>query len=510
MAKSDVIIPIGSKKYRPFLQMGLGIASKYGVGAKASLLDLAARYRVSVPPAIILFDTAYQDALADGLLRIDSVDGASKVMAPIPHKLIAALNLPNFRWEFPGPYAIRAAFAREGQPAEGEYPDFLTKLNVDPNETDAFAAALCEVWSSALAYDTSEPDKPLRRDVILMRMVAYKITGTALTENAFEDDWIQQENGASQPLPKLGPGEKTPSTGWRGRLQMLLRDMRRYFGHRKVNTDWAIEWADDGEHCWLLELRPVGEQAHRTPRDEMFLSVLSLLRPLDLPESRLLNDLIAQCSADVYALFQKVDPTLPASRPLIEQLNGRAYLNLSLVSDVVRVWGLASDAITLGESIKPIIPAKTGRMLRKAGALLRWRRTVANTQKLSAETSATITRLEPAETTFAGVLATWRKMLTLLLQVLLVAAAQQNTPSSTRDGLFEAARQTVERLNALLMTRADQVARNGQLPDAAVLWQLSVADATQLDTGAHVTPEPTKQGAAEGPDQVRRYEIDNK
>lgn len=255
MARNEVVIPIGSKKYRPFLALGLGIAAKYGVGRKAALLDLAVRHKIAVPSAIILLDTAYQDALADGLLRIDGVNEARKVSAPIPHKLVTAYNLPNFNWEFPGPFAIRAAFSNEGAPDESLADRFAARLAVDPKDGDALALAFCEVWTSALAMGGEER---LRRDLLIMHMVESKLTGTATVAHESTDDAVVIAGSEpSEPLRLPHNARGLRLDAWQTRLQRLLREVRRHFVHRRVVTNWQVDWIDDGQTCWLVRLMPL-------------------------------------------------------------------------------------------------------------------------------------------------------------------------------------------------------------------------------------------------------------
>lgn len=69
-------------------------------------------------------------------------------------------------------------------------------------------------------------------------------------------------------LPKLRSWEAVtaaPGPAFVRRLQELLRDMRREFGEGDLG--WDGEWADDGERCWLLQVRPI---TRSTTRNEAF------------------------------------------------------------------------------------------------------------------------------------------------------------------------------------------------------------------------------------------------
>jgi hypothetical protein len=268
------------KKYKPYLPLGYGQASKYGIGPKGALLDLAVRYRLPVPAGIVLVDDAFRTAIADRLIHIVQADGQEQITAPEPYRMIAAFNLPNPNWEMPGPYAVRSCASLDlaSIPDDAPLPEepdlrgcFPFCLNVDPTDADAMAAALCGIWQ-AIGH---RPEK-LRRDVIVMHMVEAQHSGLAhTTEESSEDqvmfvagDGVAFSSQAHQRLvlPKLKHGllgqksERAGLSGWQGRLADLLREVRGYFNNRKTGTQWEISWVDDGAKCWLTQLRPLPEK----------------------------------------------------------------------------------------------------------------------------------------------------------------------------------------------------------------------------------------------------------
>jgi hypothetical protein len=246
-----------SKKERLYVPLGRGQAAHFGVGPKAALLDMAARAKLPVPPAIVLIDEAWQRAHQSGLVQIKT-DGS--VVASDPTRFLLALRQPNFDWEFPGPFAVRAAFSGESGAAIAQPGAFASRLDVDGQNSAELADALCDVWASA-----GHTSGVVRRDVLIMRMVSAKFGGEARTIANADDDMIarrHEESDGMVTLPRLRVGLLAgggDTSTWQGRLQVLLRDVRRVFRRRGFPDDWAITWADDGAQCWLLGVWPLNE-----------------------------------------------------------------------------------------------------------------------------------------------------------------------------------------------------------------------------------------------------------
>jgi len=367
------------KKERLWLPLGYGNAAKFGIGAKAALLDVARRYGLPVPTGIILVDEAWRRALGSGLVRRND-DGS--ISAPDKSRLVFAIGFPNFDWELPGPFAVRSAFSAEDGQTQSLAGYFTTRLNVDGRDPEQLADALCAVWQSAeqCAAQLGE----LRRDVLIMRMVAAQHSGVAFTEHAHADDLVNftegladklvsgAVEGQSLSLPKLRHGERPHADlpDWAQRLQCLLRDVRRVFSHKRSGRDWDIEWADDGTTCWLLQIRPI---TRPTRRNEVFTIAnhKEILPPLP---SIFMTSLIASCADQLFAYYRNFDSALPENRPFIEVFNGRPYINLSLMVEMMRTLGLPSRLVTdsIGGQVERDYPANVRQMARKIVPLLRF------------------------------------------------------------------------------------------------------------------------------------------
>jgi pyruvate,water dikinase len=351
--------------------LGSGRSANLGVGNKARLLDLAARAGLPVPAGVVVLDDAWHAALRLGLLRRETTG----IVVGDARRLLARLDLPAFA----RPIAVRSAFALEDAPSQSLAGYFTSRLNINARDGEALAKALAEVWGSA-----ERATGTFRRDILLLQMVPAHHAGVAFSEQEHEDDLVNVVAGTAEQLvsgavpgdvlllPKLRWWEQPPGTAsllptrpFAVHLQRLLRDIRRVFGA----GDWDVEWADDGERCWLLQLRPV---TRPTRRNEAF--TLANHKEI-LPElpSRFMASLVEASADRLFANYRHFDPSLPAHRPFIESFLGRPYINLSLLSEMMRVFGLPTRLVTDsigGETDRPAGP-NVQRLVRKAPILAR-------------------------------------------------------------------------------------------------------------------------------------------
>ncbi len=351
--------------------LGSGRSANLGVGNKGRLLDLAARAGLLVPAGIVILDDMWHEALRLGLVRREG----DRIVLGDGACLLTRLNLPPFA----GPIAVRSAFALEDAPTQSLAGFFTSCLNVDARDPATLTAAMVEVWGSA-----ERAPGMFRRDVLLLQMVQARHAGVAFTEQEHEDDLVNVVDGLADRLvsgavpgetlllPKLrrweappGAANLVPPAPFARRLQLLLRDIRRVFGA----GDWDIEWADDGEQCWLIQMRPV---TRPTRRNEAF--TLANHKEI-LPElpSRFMASLVESCADRLFANYRRFDPGLPAHRPFIESFLGRPYINLSLLSEMMRVFGLPTRLVTdsIGGETDRVTGANLPRLLRKAPVLAR-------------------------------------------------------------------------------------------------------------------------------------------
>jgi pyruvate,water dikinase len=333
-----------------FIKIGANDAPKYGVGSKATLLDRAAAAGLSVPFGVILLDEGIGALTAAGYVAFKNRE---YVIQDLP-LLFSSLRLPNFE----RPVAVRPAF--ETGEAGSPVPAIL---DIDSHKPPLFGEAIRELWNAA-----SRLPGRSRRDILIQEMIVPRLAGRAVTDPAFEDDaWFAPDALPTdvRALPKVKRFEKANPGAPIGRLQNLLRDIRRVFG----DTGWDIEWADDGRACWLLRLSPM---AATSPRNETFTAaeLTELLPPLP---SRLAADLAIATGKGLTDFLRGFDPDFPENRLLVEVFKGRPYLNLSLLTEALRRVGLPTRYATgpLGESAEPDVPFVAGRALRSVSVLKR-------------------------------------------------------------------------------------------------------------------------------------------
>ncbi len=269
--------------------------------------------------------------------------------------------------------AVRSAFAGEDDTTSSGAGRFHTVLGVDTADVDAVAAAVDAVLASA--GDVED------RAVVVQQMVDATRAGVAFLEPDHEDDLVDTVEGLAEDLvagrtpgervalPRVVAGEGTHE-GWRGRLQDLLRQVRDEFG--ETGPGWDVEWADDGERCWLVQVRPITAP----PRRDEALTLANHREILPDPPSRFMTSLIVDASPDAYGYWQRFAEDLPANRPFAEEYAGRPLLNLSLLVDTMRRLGLPTRLVTdsMGGSraaeLLPQVGLRPRRLLRHLRALV--------------------------------------------------------------------------------------------------------------------------------------------
>ncbi|MFP5310376.1 MAG: PEP-utilizing enzyme [Actinomycetes bacterium] len=302
-------------------RLGAGGLVALGVPGKAALLDVAAAGGLPVPPGVVLRERALAAHDVDTLARqVVRVAPAARV-------------------------AVRSAFATEDGTTTANAGRFTSVLDVDARDLDAVADALARVLGSA--------EDGVERAVLVQAMVPAVRAGVAFTERDHEDDLVDhvdglaedlvagREAGERERLPRLAPLERGVG-GWRGRLQVLLRDVRRVVGPAVGDGDWDVEWADDGRTCWLVQVRPVTVP----PLRDAVLTLANHREILPDPPSVLMTSLVVSAGDASFGYWRGFAPDLPASRPFVVEHAGRPLIDLSLLTDTMRRLGLPTAFVT--------------------------------------------------------------------------------------------------------------------------------------------------------------------
>lgn len=222
----------------PFIWLGAGRAGKRGVGHRGVLLDKLARARLPVPQGAILLDDLFRIYLSEGIIEL--TDDRVFVRDPVWFFEVLYRDV-----RFP---RLRAQLDICRLPENGQEEVWETRgvvSAVDSEDARQLALAIGQAWS--IPGDAGER----RRDVLVTKSVAAKTRGRAISRAGEVLDEVEVEGSdtAVLSLPRLRilrqpSGELQPPLG---RLQMLLRGLRRSLGQ----GNWTVEWADDGAICWV-------------------------------------------------------------------------------------------------------------------------------------------------------------------------------------------------------------------------------------------------------------------
>lgn len=244
--------------------------------------------------------------------------------------------------------AVRSAFDAEDGEARSQAGRFRTVLNVDPTDREA-------LWEAVLAVRASGEGVAERRDVLLMEMVEAEIAGVAFAEPDYADDLVEwttglgdqlvggEVTGTELELPRVWPGEtRAKVLAGRPRWQMELAEELRLLRLKFGDTGWDVEWAWDGTTLWVLQIRRITA----APMRNEWLTMANHREILPDPPSRFMASLIEGRSRELFGFYRRFDPRLPNTRSFAEIWAGRAVINLSLMADLMRWWGLPTRLVT--------------------------------------------------------------------------------------------------------------------------------------------------------------------
>ena len=476
-------------RHTPFIWLGANRAKKHNIGPKGQLLDVAAKAGLPVPSGAILLDDLYQLLLEAKIILPEN----GRLITPDPHALHQALYHDIHLPRFDKTVAIRSAFTNKDATNKTLSRHFASKLFVDANDPQQLAQALCDVWTSAF-----QQARHLRHDTLIMTMVDTQTTGTAFTEQAFEDDLINLTSKEADKhivakdtlqLPKI-KGWETPTTTSRPftqRLQKLLRGIRRTFG----NGDWAVEWADDGRICWLIQIHPI---THPPQRNEAFTTLRQIIPHQPSPY---MTSIIKAASHHAYNYYRQFDHTLPTHRKLVHTFQGRPFLNISLLTDTMRLWGLPTHLVTNTNSTTG---AKPSRLIRKTIPLLRLGWAATTTHRATPTVLNQAQQLAQTATTFHACNNTLRDLfthfvnLTTTLNILQLLRHPANTwlPSPyhnrlthTQEQWQQAMMQSYTLIQQTIFKLVDKAIAQEQLPHREAFWHLTTTETEELDNGRH-------------------------
>ncbi len=221
-----------------FVWIGSGRTRKIkGIADKCVYLDKALRAGLPVPNGSIILDLFYQLALGEEVATINRDQVQIDSPVAFSDLLYESVRLPRFEKKV----ALRTAFS-----PNSSIP--IVQFNCDSNDPQQLSTAVQTIWSAA-----PPENENIRRDFLIMDMVAVQVEGTAvLSPNNQPDHAALRNQDALLIIPPLGRWGRTDDSlpAYGRRLQKLLHGVKRTFGNKITQ----ITWVDDGQICWLLQL----------------------------------------------------------------------------------------------------------------------------------------------------------------------------------------------------------------------------------------------------------------
>lgn len=349
MAKSPYIV---SLQWRKLISRG--------IATKGVRLAQASRDGIAVPSSMVILEEGLQAIQALDLLATQQ----GRLVPRDEGLFIEALGLFHALSNLSPRIAVRTLTDTDSPyplPVQGIHG---SSLRVDRRDPSGLSQAICGVWSAVQHLDGHR-----RNDVLLMSMVEPQFAGMALTVRGFEDDWVNYVAGSADglsrgvttgmalSLPRIYRGEEpNAKLPFSQRLQQLLRQVRNVFGDKQ----WEIEWADDGETCWLIEIRPV---MHLPRRNDHFGSGEWRESMPNLP-SFFMAQLLQGAHSDLLGYFRQFDSDVGEERRFVEIFAGRVRVNYSVLGDIMRRWGLPGSMVNdLNDAVLAAVPTQRLRIV---------------------------------------------------------------------------------------------------------------------------------------------------
>lgn len=443
----------------PFIWLGSGRARKRDVGTAGTLLDTAARAGLPVPPGGILLDDFYRLALehelvvvANGRVRIDDPDF-------LYNSLYEGIRFPLLD----GPVRVRGLFSEPADEAAG----LTTAVQppIDPTDGLALADTFSTVWQAAQSRSDT-----LRRDILIQQQISAQTSGTAVIQPAYNRDLVTTPTDTIE-LPQIEYGTPASLPDWAVRLQKLLRGLRRTTGA----GSWRVEWADDGDVCWLLHV----DALHNPPARNDRLTRIRLGDMIPERPSPFLTSSFAEAGRRYAALCQ-----LPPDAELVVAAAQRPWLNQTLIDDARQRAHTAPLAARLKRALaRPSTP---------------------DLPPLP----------DPAQlaTNFTAVV---DQCVAQLIHVLDQQTGLSRPGSPTADLDAASIRPIYDKLRGQLLTLAETAVANHQIPAPEALWLLTADEMRALDAGTGYSAERLAERTAVRrstpilPDDLQRFDVGN-
>ena len=218
----------------------------------------------------------------------------------------------------------------------GKHSLILSKLSTLKALTVCCVETLKEISSR---FSTSE----VRVDFLISERINGNVFGSAVTRMGFLNDSLNfkiksPENdfpSVSLPIEKIALGERKIRGDFRGRIQDLLRSIRRALGE----DDWTVTWVDNGSETHLTSIQKWS--AEEKLDSDFFLSI-PFFDFNQFQGSTLEKDLLLEISPKLFHYFHHWSPELSLSRDFIRVSRSHVVFNFSLLTDFLSSFGLSN------------------------------------------------------------------------------------------------------------------------------------------------------------------------
>jgi pyruvate,water dikinase len=391
-------------------------------GGKARMLSRLARKGYPVPPGMVIPSTAFRDGdlLPEAWTEVRTTLRAMR--SGEPHAA----------------FAVRSSGASEDSDAASFAGEFETVLDVRSDEE--IRQAVRRVYASregerAIAYSQSqrgpaETPAELAMAVIIQEMIPAELAGVLFTADPISGDARAMTGSYVHGLgDRLVSGEESgmpfkldsPSGAYHGPTELEPYAKALYSLGRRLEQDLGgpqdIEWAISGDRLALLQARPVSTMQPYDPRTGEWNDSRRgnyLWSSTNFGEA--LPDVMTPLTWSMIQIYaeETFGNPLPGNNPLMGNLAGRFYINLSLFASYMGALGISRERMnresevifgTLPEGLDvPLIPFARPAVLRRLGpfaarAIVRRLRNLRQLDEFTRSLPGRISALEASITT---------------------------------------------------------------------------------------------------------------
>lgn len=211
-------------------------------------------------------------------------------------------------------------------------------------------------------------------DFLILEQTQGLARGRAFSQAGYGDDWVEfqlENTETTMPITKisiekLSLGEARLQGDFRGRIQDLLRSIRRALGE----DNWTVGWTDTSELIFLTSIEKITsplaipETFVRLPKWENVVEAAQILE----------GSLIESASKKLFQYFRNWAPELSDRRSFVIWKDKQIKFNTSLIQDFLRSFGLSTRPLKMliSDVSNPVFPFNSVRFWRNMPRLFRF------------------------------------------------------------------------------------------------------------------------------------------